>query len=110
MIILKLMKFENATLPSPRAALKAHPKGSQNGSQNDARKRPRNGLSGESSNAQNALLSLCFRDSGCPQKGTILDHISGPLLDALWGRINLLKKSGVSPSGAGLGPGLIIIA
>ena len=52
MIILKLMKCENATLPSPRAALKDHPKGSQNGSQNGAQKRPRNGLSGETSNAK----------------------------------------------------------
>ena len=71
------MKCENTTLPSPRAALKDLPKGSQNGSQNGARKRPRNGLPGESSNAQNALFSLCFRTkrsvAGTPkgsQKGT----------------------------------------
>ena len=55
------MKCENTTLPSPRAALKDHPKGSQNGSQNDVQKSSRNGLSGETSNAQNALFSLCFR-------------------------------------------------
>ena len=61
MIILKQMKCENTTLPSPRAALKDHPKGSQNGSQIDVQKSSRNGLSGETSNAQNALFSLCFR-------------------------------------------------
>ena len=71
---------------------------------------PKNATDGGREIDQNTLFSLCFRDSGCPQKGTILDHISGPLLDALWGRINFLNKSGVSPSGAGLGPGLIIIA
>ena len=54
------MKCENTTLPSPRAALKDHPKGSQNGSQNDAQKRPRNGLSGETSNAQKRFVFLMF--------------------------------------------------
>ena len=54
--ILKQMKCENTTLPSPRAALKDLPKGSRNGSQNDARKRPRTGLSGETSTPK----TLCF--------------------------------------------------
>ena len=55
------MKPQKHNIPIATGHPERPPKRIANGSQNDVQKSPRNDISGEASNAQNTLVSLCFR-------------------------------------------------